>query len=365
MKRLIIFTVILLAAMVGITVVYFKNLSPQGQRAGEVMHTIPANAALIFEFNNDDGFYDIFKGNTLFTSIIGPERISDLDVLRKQLLQNAAFSQYFTGQNIFISIHPLQNNHIDLLLTASAGKGFNLATLDELAKKTDHQYIVAETIAGKKCYVIYLKELKKRFYLINKDDGILAGSFSKDLIIQSIQNDPKKDAVPYTLIPDQQNSNSLANLYVNYAAFNPLFQQLFTNKNTDIFKSFRLFSGLSALTLNFKNDAVMFSGLTDIPKNTPIAYLNLFLNQQAVVNDLKNIFPSTTAYSINFAVSDPQKFKADLSAWQAKAGMQHQKDSLFKKIKSETGINLISEFNQLLGNEVAMVTTLTRKNWPL
>src|SRR4051812_12286499 len=99
MKRLIITTVILLIAAISVTVLYFKNLHPQGQRTSEVMQTIPANAALVFEFNNENGFYDIFKDNQLFHAVIGKQTLSDLDTLRQQLLLNPALQQYFNGQN--------------------------------------------------------------------------------------------------------------------------------------------------------------------------------------------------------------------------------------------------------------------------
>lgn len=42
MKRLIVITLILLAAAIAITVVYFKNLSPPGVRTGQVMLAIAA-----------------------------------------------------------------------------------------------------------------------------------------------------------------------------------------------------------------------------------------------------------------------------------------------------------------------------------
>jgi len=101
----------------------------------------------------------------------------------------------------------------------------------------------------------------------------------------------------------------------------------------------------------------MFNGSTTIQDNGPLSYLNLFVNQQPVENQLKNIFPSTTAYSCNFAVSDTKKFAADLSHWYDEAKLKNQQDTLFKKIKAETGISLRTEFDAQLGNEFAMVTT--------
>jgi len=159
------------------------------------------------------------------------------------------------------------------------------------------------------------------------------------------------------MLPDQQNATSLANLYINYSRLNNLFELLFKNKNTDILKSMRLLPALAALNLNFKSDALLFTGFTNIQNNLPSSYLTLFVNQQPVVTHLQDIFPSTTACSMSFAVSNHKKFKADLSDWHIKTGLQHEKDSIFNKVKAETGINLITEFNQVLSNEFAIVTT--------
>jgi hypothetical protein len=345
-------------AAIAITVVYFENLNTTGLHTSQTMSTIPDNTALVFEFNNDDGFYDIFKGNKLFAAVIGKQQVDELDTLRSQLLGNQALQKFFTGQNTFISLHPLKDHTIALLITIAATKGFNPGDIDKLPGQSNKGILVAPVnIDGKKGYTIYSGVLKKRFYLINKEDDIFTGSFSKELIDQSARYTPNKDKKQFLKLPDQQNSNSLANLYINYNQLNPLFGALFKNKNTDIFKSFKLLPALAALNLNFKSDALLFTGFSNIERDQPAGYLNLFANQQPVVNQLKDIFPSTTAYSLSFAVSDPKKFKTDLSDWHIKAKLQHEKDSIFKKVKAETGINLITEFNQVLSNEFAVITT--------
>ena len=358
MKRLIITTIILLFAATFVTVVYFKNVNTQGQNISRVMHAIPDNAAFVFEFNNDEDFYDMFSDNALFTCVTSKQTLGDLDTLRKQLLLNSSLESFFTGQNIFVSIHPLQNNTLDFLITTSATKNFSLENLDELAKQKFTGLLITSTnLGGKKGYTIYSSVIKKRFYLVNTEDNIFSGSFSKDLATQAALYNTDKKALPYTLLTDQQKANSSGTLYVNYNMLNPLFEQLFKNKNTDIIKNMRLFSGLSALSLNYKRDALMFNGITSIPKNSPISYLNLFINQQPVVNHLTDIFPSTTAYSVSFAMSDPLKFKSDLAQFQQKAGLQTEKNQLFKQIKKETGINLANDFSGLLSGEFAIVTT--------
>jgi hypothetical protein len=357
MKKLVITTTVLIIAIACITVVYFKNLNPAGSHTSRVMNTIPDDAAVIFEFNNEQGFYDIFSDNTLLNNAIGQEKLNDIDTLRSTLLGNQLLKKYFDGQNLYISLHPVKNG-VDLLLTISAAKGFDISVIDQLAKQQNNGLIIKPIrINSKEGYNVYISSIKKQFFIINKEDNIFAGSFSEDLARHSAQYKPKSDKKDFLLLSEQQNSNSLANFYVNNEALSPLFEQLFINKNTDILRSFRLLPALTVLSLNYKNDAFMFNGITTIQYNEPLSYLSLFAEQQPVVNHLKDIFPSTTAYSTNFSVSDPLKFGKNLSEWHNKAGIKTEKDSIFTKIKAETGLDLKTEFNNLLGNEFAIITT--------
>src|ERR1700744_5414478 len=181
MKRLILATVILLIATVLVTVAYFKNLNNTTQHTSQVLSTIPNNASLIFEFSNEKGFYDIFTGNKLFNNLIGEEKMAEMAALKKLLLQNIIIEPYLNGQNLYVSLHPQKGNNIDLLLTIGIPKAFDPEVLEQLSKQPKSGVVINTIdIAGKKGYVVYLNDLKKRFYLIDQDDQTLSGSFSKD-----------------------------------------------------------------------------------------------------------------------------------------------------------------------------------------
>jgi hypothetical protein len=358
MRKHFIITLILLIVVAYVTVVYFKNLNPPGTHTSKVLNAIPDNASLVFEFNNDDGFYDIFKDNKLFTALIGKQQLGELDTLRQQLLQNPLLGKYFTGQNLFISVHPSQTKNIALLITMTAAKGLGPVVIHALSKQPNSGLLITPFhTAGKQGYIFYINLLKKRFYLVSNDDDIFSGSFSKELIDQSAAYKKVKNIQSFVLLPEQQNVNSLANLYVNYSRLDSLFDQLFKNKNTDIFKSFRLLPGFGALSLNYKTEALMFNGATTIQPDKPVSYLNLFTNQQSVTNHLKDIFPSTTAYATNFSVSDPTKFGKNLAQWYTKAGLKKEEDALFSNVQAETATDVQGRFDSLLGNEFALITT--------
>ncbi len=356
MKKQIIVTLLLLIATAFVTINYFKNLSPPGMRTSAVMQNIPDDAIIIFQYNNDKSFYDMFKGSPLFTAVAGRQTMGLLDTLKKEVLCNQALEHYFAAQNIFISVYPSASAITELLITATPLKGFKPETLTELSKaKNTGLLITPLIIKGEKGFTIYIKDLKQRFYIIFKTSGILSGSFSKRLIEAAAAYKEQNHKSGFTLPSEQQRVSSLANLYLNYSGLNSLFNRLFYN--TDILKSLRLLPAKGALTLNYKSDALMFNGITTLQPNLPASYLNLFSLQTPVDNHLKDIFPSTTAYSINLGISNPVKFEADLSQWQQNSGLSKEKDHLFKQIKSETGINIKKEFNSLLANEFAIVTT--------
>lgn len=358
MKRLVIATIILLIATVMVTVVYFKNLGGVSQQTTQALRTIPNDASLILEFNNEKSLYDIFTGNKLFMNLIGEDKMTELIALKKGILQNPVIEPHLSGQNLYISMHPQKGDDIDFLITISIPRGFEPALFDELSKQKKNGLVLNTfNIGEKQGYVIYLSDIKRRFYLINKDDQTLSGSFSRTLIEECSKYDYQKGKQAFVLLSDRQSSNSLANLYINYNALSPLFLQVFASKNPDLLRSFRQLPAFAALSLNYKTDALMFNGLTKIQGSADSSYLGLFSYQQPIDIHLKEVFPSTTAYGTSFAVSDPEKFESDLNDWQLKSNFKEERSALINKVKSGTGIALKKEFTKLLGNEFAEVTT--------
>ena len=355
MKKQFVITILLLLAIAYTTVIYFKDLNPPGMRTEEIMQAIPRSAAVVFEFNNNNGFYDVYKNNSLFAALVGREKLEDLNILRSQVLQNPLLSRYFNDNNIFISLHPSAKNALDLLFTVSPAKGLNPSIFDQLSKQAASGLIITQLNIGKEQgYVIYISALKKRLYVLSKANNILMASFSIALISQSAVS--KNNAPPHVLLSNQQDANSLASLYVDYQQVSVLINQVLKNKNVDFFGAYKGITGSAALNLNYHSDALMFNGTTYIQPGKR-SYFNLFAGQQPVENHLKDFFPSTTAYSSNFSVSNVKLFASALLQYQNEEGLSNDARKLFGQVKNETGIGLNQSFYKLLGNEFSLVTT--------
>lgn len=359
MIRNLIITLILLIAAIGISITYFANLNPPGQRAGKVMNNIPPDATLVFEYKNDDSFYDIFKGNSLLTNLIGNERTTELQELKAHLLDNELLKPLLDGSSIFISLHPRPGSgEMDFLITASGNDKLS-GYIDKLLQRPDSTGMVIRplNIAGKPGFNIYLNGIKRNLFLVADGDNTVSASFSQHLVEEAVAYREKKHEQVFAQLSDQQNENSVANLYVNYLQLAPLFDALFINKNGDIFRTFKTLPAFGALTLNYKNDALMFNGISKVQGADTKSYMGLFRYQQPQENHLKDIFPATTAYSINFAVSDAVKYENNLFQWQVANGYSIEKGALFSRVKKETGVELTKAFMDMLGPEFAVITT--------
>ncbi|WP_295651804.1 hypothetical protein [uncultured Mucilaginibacter sp.] len=359
MIRNLIITLILLIAAIGISVTYFRNLNPPGQRSGKVMNNIPLDATLVFEYKNDDSFYDIFKGNSLLTNLIGNDRTTELQELKAHLLDNELLKPLLDGSSIFISLHPQPGNGaLDFLITASGNDKLS-GYIDKLLQRPDSTGMVIRplNIAGKPGFNIYLNGIKRNLFLVADGDNTVSASFSQHLVEEAVAYREKKHEQVFAQLSDQQNENSVANLYVNYLQLAPLFDALFINKNGDIFRTFKTLPAFGALTLNYKNDALMFNGISKVQGADTKSYMGLFRYQQPQENHLKDIFPATTAYSINFAVSDAVKYENNLFQWQVANGYSIEKGALFSRVKKETGVELTKAFMDMLGPEFAVITT--------
>ena len=356
MRRIILIAVFLFITAVMVTAFYFAKLKLPGQNTSNVIDQIPEDAALVFEFKNDAEFYDLFRQSTLLTSFIGQKKANELQYLHQHLMKEPALKAAFNNRSIFISLHPgITSGNLDMLMLINADDVKEAQqTLNALIINSNAAF-ETETIGSKTIHDITFPAIKEAFYL-TYNDGVVAGSFNKALLLNFLDERKENKVSNLTQLSDQQNKNSIANLYVNYQRFPVLFKQLFRNQNDDFFRFLAGFPASAALSLNYKTDALLFNGFTQ--SDTSAAnYLDLFLKQQPVKNTLKNIYPANTALAVSFAFGSPIGFLKEFDAWQNQAHQSKKANALFSQIKTETGVSIKTAFRKQLDKEFAVITT--------
>jgi hypothetical protein len=356
MRKIILITVFVFITAVTVTAFYFAKLKLPGQNTTNLINQIPEDAALVFEFKNDPEFYDLFRESTLLTSFIGQKKVNELQYLHQQLTKQTALKTAFNNRSIFISFHPeIESGNLDMLMLINADGVKDLQqTLNALTTHSDAA-LEPEKIGNKTVQHLTFPALKEVFYLTYNAE-VVAGSFNKSLLLHFLDERADKKVSNLTQLSDQQNKNSIANLYVNYHRFPVLFQQLFRNQNDDFFRFLNGFPASAALSLNYKTDALLFNGFTQTD-TAAAAYVNLFLSQQPEKNTLKNIYPANTASAVGFAYAKPASFFSALDLWQHKSKQEGKAKALFNQIKRETGVSIKTAFRKQLDKEFAVLTT--------
>lgn len=356
MRNIILITVFLFIAAITVTVFYFSKIKLPGQNTTNVINQIPQDAILIFEFKNDPEFYDLFKESPLLTSFIGQKKAEELQYLHLLLLKQPALNAVFNNRSIYISLHPeLQSDNIDMLLSANAdGIKDWQKSLQEIIRQAKGE-LKSEKIGNKIVQKINFPSIKEAFYL-SVNAHVLAGSFNQNLVLKFLDERKENKVANLTQLSNQQNKNSIADLYVNYQQFPVLFKQMFRYQQDDFFRFLSGFPASAALSLNYKTDALLFNGYTKTDTSTA-SYLHLFLKQQPEKNTVKAIYPSNTALAISFAYHQQTDFLKSLNAWQVQKHEYTKANTLFNQIRKETGVAIQPAFRKQLGKEFAVLTT--------
>ena len=359
MKIIFGITSILLLAVFLVAYLYFSSLTVDSRSNDKTLAGIPADASVIFNFSNDKSLYEIFKDYTVFDAITGNKKKQELQWLKGLLLNNRDLFSATQGQKVFLSFHPMSSGSLQYLWVMPLQGDLKPADIQEVLAKLESNQIKVTDTSGVSLLEIKNNEIKDSFY-IGIDRGIARGSFSKALVLQSLDKNRKKISKEFIKeINDAmvKNDDVLASLYINHSApgFLNSFFKLSPNGNFGLFSGFPAYSRLH---LNYKSDALMFNGVTRFT-NKHDGYLNLFLKQKPTKNTIKKLIPYNMSNAICYGLSDYTEFNDGLKRlfeMRKELNILHEQ---IKLITTETGINPDRDIKKLWGNEFSNIQLST------
>ncbi|WP_207533946.1 DUF3352 domain-containing protein [Desertivirga arenae] len=360
MRKTIALSIVLIIAIIAMAIKYFSALSVHSNNVSKALKNIPADAAFILNFNNDQSFYEIFKDFELFDAIVGEQRSDEINQLQQALLRQPDFDEAIADENIFISIHPNKTNSVDFLYSINLNEGLTLSEIEEaLGRNRD---ISSEKNSETGIYTISIKSLKKPFFM-HIEAGVATGSFSQELLNRSIKKGITRidskfvEEIDYAVT---HNQNSPVNIFINHNRSGDFIGQYTQNVPNGALTLITRVKGTSSLSMNYKSDALMFNGISKIDSTTP-TYLGLFLNQQPVKNNLKQVMPKNLSYFICFGISNYNEFEEKLHHFFERRKELSKLRQQLTSVQEKTGVDLDKELKPFLADEFAVLETEGRE----
>ncbi len=362
MKTIIGITSALFIAVLSVAYLYFSNLNVKNRSNNQILSEIPSDASVIFQHQNDQSLYDIFKDYTIFDTIVGPQKKEDIHWLTNYLMSTVNLKTVMSGQKVFLSFHPSKTDSVDFLWSMQLKEKLNEEDIRKISVSDPSNQILTFQETEQDIFLIKNKTRNRPFYFAIVK-GIVRGSFNKDLLFRSLdKNSEKIDPEFIKTINEgvRKDENALVNLFINYNRQGFL-QPFFRNNLSGNFEILQSFSGFSSLSLNYKNDDLIYNGLTNIldKKNN---YTRLFLNQTPVKNTIKTILPYNTSNALVYGLSSYTLFHDELSGLFKDRKELDTLNKQMGKITSETGVNPDRDLQKLWGNELSTIQLSTYEN---
>ncbi|WP_169719442.1 PQQ-binding-like beta-propeller repeat protein [Olivibacter sitiensis] len=361
MKKLIIVTSILFIAVIAAAVFYFSNIHKDNRDQGKLLNHIPEDALFISSFQNDKSFFDIFSDYEAVNSLLGKENENRLSYLYEHFLQSDAFGELLARQRIYLSFHPQSGDSLDWLISIPFAQKTSTKEATSLLTKIEN-ISLSDVDSIPNCFNVTLKNFGGDLYIGFRQDAAVL-SFSKELVVASLDENAAHLS-PHLVEKIQTNrqkaASNLLTLYLNQGQLLPTIQQMMSRKTGNVLNILKGWKGMTSLNLNYKSDAIMFSGPSDLDSARNM-YLGLFAQQQAVPQTIKRAAPENTASFVSFALSDYTLFHAGLVQLLKNRKQLDGMNQQFAHIRTNQKVDIDSTFIPLWDNEFAYLELNTRE----
>ncbi|MGJ1287162.1 hypothetical protein ACR79P_12890 [Sphingobacterium spiritivorum] len=351
MRNTIIVTVLLFIAVIGASIYYFSDLNQDHKDAVKPLKFLPKETYLISSFKNDETTDNIFKDFEIFDALLGKKETGEIRKLKNVLLRSASIQPYTLNEEIYISLHP-EDKEIKSVFIIPFSAGLKKEELSTLFSGLSKQFRVSkQDTLGKTIYAF--DEGKKDTVLYAAyDHQIVFASYSKKLITTILDDKVvKMDQHQIDFFIKHNSKNSPMSVYFDHRQINPIAKQLTNRRSGFYVNMFADLRGESAWNINYKNDALMLVGESEITNDS--SYLTVFASQSKTDQTLYNYFPANTATYIEYSISDIASFGEKLMKFFEKKDDVKKYNNHIRNIESNTKLTYAKDMRQIWGTDFA------------
>jgi len=344
MKKIIVLVIALLVGITAMAYLYFSKLGLEKNAKDLALQSATNNAAIVFSFQNDKGFYEIIKAQNLIQQVLGNEKIEILKLLKQTIVNDNALNKYIHNQQIYISILPDSNKNLNFLVTVQLKEDEDLTKFHNVIKAKKN-----------------ISVLKANLFLFKLDDSTATYANIQDRVITlstslKLINDAavRLKENPFTEYIKTQNSitkSALAQVYINFNQVPRILKNILNGKINGEIAVLNDQNSFASLTYNFSKERIFLSGNTELKSEDN--YLKLFEKGVAQSISIQNVLPENTANYVIYAFDDYQKWLKEFRKLQARTKQLDKAELTIKTIKTEYRTDLNTIFPAFTKNQFA------------
>lgn len=342
MKKIVILTSALFLGVAFMAYFYFSKLGTDNDAKDLALQSATNNAALVFSFQNDKGFYDIIEGQQLLQQVLGKDKMNLLTQLKTSIIDDNVFNRYLKDQQVYISVLPDSNKTLNFLITIQIEQHNDL-------KKFYEQLKLKKAInqRSKELYTVKINDSLLVYLGIHNQ--VLTASTSLKLINNANVRLTENPFTEYIKENNRQIKNVLAHVYINFNQAPLLLKSIIAGNINGEIAIFNKQNSFAVLNYNFSKEKILFNGNTEIKDQQN--FLKLFENTPAQNTSIQNILPDNTANYALYAYDDYAKWLQKLNNWQEQIKVTAKANAVIKNIKNEYRIDLNAIFPAYTKNQ--------------
>jgi hypothetical protein len=342
MKKIVILTSALFLGVAFMAYFYFSKLGTDNDAKDLALQSATNNAALVFSFQNDKGFYDIIEGQQLLQQVLGKDKMNLLKQLKAGIIDDNQLNRYLKDQQVYISVLPDSNKTLNFLITLQIQQ-------DNDIKKIYEQLKLKKAISEKSKGLYTVKVNDSLSVYLGIHNQVLTLSTSLKLINDASVRLTENPFTEYIKGNNRQIKNVLAHVYINFNQAPLLLKNIIAGNINGEIGIFNKQNSFAVLNYNFSKEKILFSGNTELKDQ--INYLKLFENTAAQNTSIQNILPDNTANYALYAYDDYGKWLKKLNSWQTQTNGTIKANAVIKNIKDEYRIDLNAIFPAYTKNQ--------------
>ena len=331
MKKILVIIITLFTAILTLAYVYFSGLNTDQKSNESSLYAATSNSAFIFSFQNDRSIFEILKGQDILKEIIGEDNFKQLQSINDYILSVPDINRIIGKQNVYVSLIPGKEKHIDLLYSTQINPSSNINQLLISLKSARLQLDTS-----KKITTIILPD-SSIFYLGTKDNLLLLSSVQQVLKTLSTSINKNSSFAQHIKSTSRLTKSSLAEVYINFKELPALLKSTMPGKLSGELSVLEDCDAFASLVYNFSKEKILLTGVTQ--NNDPNDYFELFSNSNAQKINITNILPENTANYTVFAIENYLDWKKKLQNWFTAKKESNRTSSILKNVSQKYHID--------------------------